>query len=603
MTDEKFLTQQPIFLDFETYAIGERPHDYPPKPVGLAYWDPVEGVNEYFVGDDMKKMWEHAVSTGRPLCFHNAQFDLDVAETHLNVEWPKLYHDTLVLAFLTDCHVEQLSLKFLAEKWCDIKPDARDELVEWILRNVPGSNTKNAGAHISKAPVELVAKYAKDDVRMTEALFKHTWSFVSQDQINPYIREILLIKVLTDNSRHGIRVDREAMVENLALMREAIVRADEWIYQRLNSAPFNIDSGPQLARAILNSNCFRTDVEWPKTEKGATRTNRITIEQMLDDKVLIDTLRYRGYMDTLCGTYLEPWIELSKHTGRIHTQWNSVRGERGGTRTGRLSCKPTVQTAPSARGTGELQLEVELPDIPSIRKWMLPDEGDVLVGADFQGQEIRLFAHFENGALAEQYRGDPNVDIHTFASKLLVEAGFPKMNRVWAKDFAFAIIYGAGANKIAEIIGNKEFRKVDVSEVRPAMQAYMTHVATRLPQMRAIMKQRYRLNEPFTTLGGRKVKGERPKIVMGRRMEFDYKMINLLVQGSAADQAKYAMVYYNGPGRIWLSAHDEIVISCKPEDVDVVSEALHRCMCEQEFPISVPMVAEVFVGDNYAKLK
>jgi DNA polymerase I-like protein with 3'-5' exonuclease and polymerase domains len=599
---EKFF-QPPIYVDFETHAIGERPHDYPPKPVGLAYYDPIEGVNEYFVGDDMSKWWKHALESGRPLCMHNATFDLDVAEVHLDMPWPELFHDTLILAFLTDCHVEQLSLKFLAEKWCGIQPDARDELVEWILRHIPKSTPKTAGAYICEAPVELVGKYAKDDVRMTEALFNHCWYYVQKAQVPAYEREIKLLKILVDNSRAGIRVDREAMIENLAIMRDGIKRADEWIYNRLNSQPFNIDSGPQLAKAILASGKFRTDVPWPKTPKGADRTNRVTVEQMLDDKVLIDTLRYRGYMDTLCGTYLEPWIERSAADGRLHTNWNSVRGERGGTRTGRLSCKPTVQTAPSARGTGDLQLEIELPPIPAIRQWLLPDEGEVLVGADFQGQEVRLFAHFEGGKLAEQYRLNPNVDIHTFTSKILVEAGFHNMNRVWAKDFAFCMLYGGGATKVAEIIGNKEFRKVDPEEVRPAMDAYTSLVATRLPQMRAIMKQRYAVDAPITTLGGRKVRGERPKIINGRRMSFDYKMVNLLVQASAADQAKEAMAAYSGPGRIWLSAHDEIVISCKPEDAKAVGLALQDAMCNQPFPMSVPMVAEVFVGKHYAELK
>jgi DNA polymerase I-like protein with 3'-5' exonuclease and polymerase domains len=250
-----------------------------------------------------------------------------------------------------------------------------------------------------------------------------------------------------------------------------------------------------------------------------------------------------------------------------------------------------------------LQLEIELPPIPAIRKWLLPDEGEIMVAADFQGQEIRLFAHFENGKLAEQYRLNPNVDIHTFTSKILIEAGFPNMNRVWAKDFAFCIIYGGGPPKVAEIIGNKEFRHVDVEEVRPAMQAYNTHVATRLPQMRQIMKQRYAIDAPLTTLGGRKIRMERPKIVNGRRMSFDYKGINLLVQSSAADQCKEAMVTYKGPGRIWLSAHDELVITCKPEDAEAAGKALQDCMINQKFPLSVPFVADIQIGNNYSEVK
>jgi DNA polymerase I-like protein with 3'-5' exonuclease and polymerase domains len=358
-----------------------------------------------------------------------------------------------------------------------------------------------------------------------------------------------------------------------------------------------------LAQALLKSGLFHKDKEWPTTPKGAPRTNRVTVEQMINDQGLIDTIRYRNYMDTLCGTYLEPWIELSKHNGRIHTNWNPVRGEHGGTRTGRLSCKPTVQTAPSARGTGELQLSIGLPEIPSVRKWLLPDEGEIMVAADFNGQELRLFAHFEDGQLKQKYIENPRADLHTFASDTIKAMGFPNITRVWAKDVSFCVIYGGGPKKIAEIISTKEFRTVTVDEVRPIVKAYETHVATRLPHMRAIMKQRYKLNEPITTLGGRKVLMERPKIVMGRRMEFDYKGINLLVQGSAADQCKEAMVTYDGPGRIWLSAHDELVITCKSEDAEAAGIALQKCMCEQKFPMSVPMIADVQIGNNYSEVK
>lgn len=599
----------PVFCDFETAAIGPRPHEYPPKPCGVSLRDPYEGderfggeTGQYYTGDEMKTRLEALWSSGRTICFHNAIFDLDVAEVHLGLPWPEYFHDTLVLAFLTDCNAESLSLKFLAEKWCGIEPRARDELVEWILKNIPKSNTKNAGAFISLAPVELVSTYAIDDVLMTHALFEHCWGPVRDLQLKPYVREIKLLKILVENSRIGIRVDREAMQTHLEIMRDGIRRADEWICNRLGTV-FNVGSGPQLARAILNSGLYYKDKAWPTTPKGAPRTNRVTVEQMISDKTLIDTIRYRGYMDTLCGTYLEPWLELSAHDGRIHTNWNPVRGEAGGTRTGRLSCKPTVQTAPSARGTGDLQLEVELPDIPAIRQWMLPDEGDIMVAADFNGQELRLFAHFENGLLAEKYRENPRADLHTFASDTIKALGFPNITRVWAKDVSFCVIYGGGAGKIAEIISAKEFREVAVNEVRPIVKAYETHVATKLPQMRAIMKQRYARNEPITTLGGRRVLMERPKIVNGRRMEFDYKGINLLVQGSAADQCKEAMVTYNGPGRIWLSAHDELVITCKPEDKEAAAIALQKCMCEQEFPISVPMIADVQFGLNYSQVK
>ena len=103
---------KPVFLDFETEAIDARPK-YPPVPVGLAIYDP-EG--EYPDGyhafghatgnnttkDAVQKILEMIYESDREICFHNAMFDLDVAETHLDCPIPdhRRVHDTLILAFL-----------------------------------------------------------------------------------------------------------------------------------------------------------------------------------------------------------------------------------------------------------------------------------------------------------------------------------------------------------------------------------------------------------------------------------------------------------------------------------------------------------------------
>lgn len=594
---------KPIFLDFETEAIGPRPHDYPPKPVGVAVYDPETGESEYYTGDNMKRRLTEIRESGVVESWHNGIFDLEVAEVHLGLPWPDMFHDTLILAFLTDCNTPSLSLKALAESWCKFPPIARDELVEWIVRNIPEANVKNAGAYISKAPVELVAKYAIDDVKMTAALFDFCWPAIRDKQLAAYTREIKLLKILSENSRAGIRVDRAKMLEWHVTLSGGVAKADAWIRDKLGVPDLQVSSGPALARALMASPFWDKTRNWPLTPTGRPKTNKWTVESMITDDALVQTLRYRAYMASMLGTYCDPWLELSEKSGRIHTNWNSVRGEFGGTRTGRLSCKPTVQTAPSVRLPDVSKIEIELPTIPAVREWLLPDEGEVLVGADFNAQELRLFAHFEGGKLRERYLLDPRADVHTWVSDTIKALGFPGMNRTWSKDTTFCVLYGGGAKKIAEIVSIREFRTVPVTEVQPIVDAYLANIATQLPKMRAIMRQRYSSDLPFTTLGGRLVRGERPKMVNGRRMDFSYKMINTLIQGSAADMCKEAMVTYNGPGRIWLSAHDELVITCKVEDVDTVKVALESCMCNQSLPLSVPMMIDCVVGKNYSEAK
>ena len=123
------------------------------------------------------------------------------------------------------------------------------------------------------------------------------------------------------------------------------------------------------------------------------------------------------------------------------------------------------------------------------------------------------------------------------------------------------------------------------------------------------MRSRYARRAPFKTLGGRLVKGEPAKVIMGRLRSFDYKCLNLLIQGSAADQTKGAMVLLKKeldvlvPGaRFLLTMHDELVISAPEKDAERAAEILTRCMCDA-LPLDVPMMADAVIGNNYQEVK
>lgn len=123
--------------------------------------------------------------------------------------------------------------------------------------------------------------------------------------------------------------------------------------------------------------------------------------------------------------------------------------------------------------------------------------------------------------------------------------------------------------------------------------------------MQTVMRNRYKLGQPLKTLGGRLVKMEPPKIIQGRLREFDYKGVNLLIQGSAADQAKAAMLLYQRKrdgSRLLLSVHDELVISAPADHVDREAETLTWSMCNA-LPMDVPMVSDYKVGNTYQETK
>ena len=602
-----------VFLDFETEAIGPRP-DYPPRPVGLAIYDPqgkypngylafghTMGNNSTF--GEVHEILLDIYKSGRSICFHNAMFDLDVIETHFELPMPAYHriHDTLILAFLHDPHVQSLSLKDLVVTWGLAEPSERDELRDWIIANVPDAKRKKStwGAHISKGPVGLVGRYAEADVRLTSQLFYYLAEKVLPLQLEPYHREIQLLPILLENSRLGVRVDRAGLSAAKEQAIKDIEKCTVWVRALLNSPELNVDSDSQLVDSIYQSEHWDKNKAWPTTDKGQKQATKEALEEMLTNEHLRDVLRYRANLSTCLSTFIEPWLHSSEKTGRIYTNWNSVRGERGGTRTGRLSSTPNFQNAPIRYPKVNLPADLDVAPLPLIRSFILPDEGHKLVACDFNAQELRIFAHFEGGNLMKQYQQDARADLHTYAATMMTEASGREVSRTYSKGVSFAILYGAGPKKISEML------EVDYEMAKTLMDSYTTAVAPGLKDMQNTMRIRYKLRQPLKTVGGRLVPMEPPKIIHGRLREFDYKGVNLLIQGSAADQAKAAMILYQQTrqdSRLLLSVHDELVISAPEEHIEREANCLMNAMCNA-VTLDVPMVSDYKVGSTYQETK
>jgi len=172
-----------ISLDFESEAIAPRPL-YPPKPVGLATWQDGEPNGGYsawghptgnnadieIVKQALKSLLENENNW---FVFHNAPFDCDIIQVHfgIKVPWDRI-HDTMLMAFLMDPYGE-LSLKPLAERHLGDPPVERDVVRDWLVQHgIVNGNAKDWGAHIAKAPAEIVGPYAIGDVRKTLKLYK-----------------------------------------------------------------------------------------------------------------------------------------------------------------------------------------------------------------------------------------------------------------------------------------------------------------------------------------------------------------------------------------------------------------------------------------------
>jgi DNA polymerase I-like protein with 3'-5' exonuclease and polymerase domains len=171
-----------VALDFESDAIDTRPN-YPPKPTGLAvhhegiepfyyaWGHPIENNCDY----DRARMElaEYLENPENEFVFHNAPFDCSIIEEkmQLQVPWERV-HDTMLLAFLHDPFGE-LSLKPLSDKLLGMPPEEQEAVREWLVAHgICRANDKAWGAHIAKAPGNLVGTYAKGDVVRTYKLYE-----------------------------------------------------------------------------------------------------------------------------------------------------------------------------------------------------------------------------------------------------------------------------------------------------------------------------------------------------------------------------------------------------------------------------------------------
>lgn len=602
----------PITIDFETDAIVGNPLVKPPRAVGAAFWIP--GQEPFYLawghptGNNCTFAAAHdyvksVLSSGQPLLFHNAPFDVTVLKrTFCNARMPKWdqVHDTMYLLFLNDPHAKTYALKPSAEAILDLPPSEQDDLTDWILQNVSGATRKNAGAYISLAPVDLVEPYAIGDVVRTRKLFDYLYPKICElGMEKAYDRERKLMPILVEATQRGIRIDRHTLEWHEQVYTQCREMAAERLAASLGCPRPHIESDELLADALERSGAV---TEWVYTEKSGKRSMSKDNLKIVIPEVKI-LMGYIGGLDTCLGTFMRPWLEKSAKDGRVHPNWNQVRQTKDarnnkGTRTGRLSSdEPNFQHVPT-EFVDEFNTPMLVPEglhpLPMMRRYCLPEEGHMWIKRDFSSQEIRILAHFEDGALAEAYRGDPNLDPHEMARRLIEGLIGVLFARKDIKITGFSMIYGTGYGGLASQLGRSYDEAV----------AIKTAYLTALPGVRDLQKDVQRIGKsgnPIRTWGGRIYFAEEPKIINGRYQDFAYKLLNYLIQGSAADQTKEAINDWNDSRHWWhlflATVHDEINTSAPEEYVVEAMRELREAMDADRF--DVPMRSEGYIGKNW----
>ena len=641
----------PIGLDFESLPLHEHPDHRLPTPVSFSLQMPGQRAPSFYAwghltggnnidrdgaADVLDKAYRQ-VTPYTPLCAFNSAFDLNEANKHFGLALPNwdCYEDPMFLLFLDDPHQRELGLKPSADRILGLPPEERDAVIEWLLAHkdqleaeypdipnfycrkvkdgvsVPGGITKgNAGALIAYAPGNVVKPYANGDVTRMMKLWKVLRENIeARGMMEAYDRERKLMPILSRNSAEGLRINRAKLQDDVEIFGKAQEKTDAWLRKALKAPTLDFNKDAQVAKALKDSGQVTV---WTQTATGRDSVSKknMKLEHFKDRKVAA-AYAYRQKCATILETFIRPWLYYSQFDGWMRTSWNQVRnahrGDTGGTRTGRPSSqdpnffnmpKPVEDNAD--RGFIMPTHIAGLPELPFVRSYILPDEkGHVVVRRDFNQQELRVMAHFEDGQLMEDYLSNPAMDVHDYVRQQILEILGLDLGRPITKQLNFGYIYGMGIGSLAERL-NKP-----VNEVKQLRNAQMRAVPG-LKQLDDAIKGRSRQGLPIRTWGGREYYAEEPRFSekFGRIMDFAYKLLNYLVQGSSADITKQSIINYDErrvDGRFMLSVYDENVISVPKKALK--REALVMREAMMDIALDVPLLSDGEWGINYGVLE
>jgi DNA polymerase I-like protein with 3'-5' exonuclease and polymerase domains len=551
-------------------------------------------LDERIVNRWLKKVFECPADK----IMHNAQYDMGWIR-RMGFTLNGRVIDTMVIASLLDENRYSYSLNSIAYDYLN-KTKSEKELTE-AARSF-GIDPK---AEMWKMPAMYVGPYAEADATLTLELWQHFAAKVETEGLQQITAlELDLLPCLVDMTWRGVRVD----MDRVERTRDALLKREKAILAELRRKigwDVEIWAAQSLAKAFEE-----LGIAFPKTEKGAPSFTKNFLANNEDPvaKLIVEARN----LNKTSGTFINTINRHCGSDGRIHAHINQIRSDDGGTVSGRISMSnPNLQQIPAR--------DPELG--PMIRSLFLPEEGQQWAAIDFSQQEPRILVHYAYvygksrgsdllGApeFVERYRSDPSTDFHTMVAEM---ASIPRKQ---AKTINLGVMYGMGVEKLADQldIGKEEAKALlaQYDERVPFVKGLTKGVMNRLNEtssrgtLRSLLGRQLRFDlwEP-DTFGMNKAMSYKEAVdtygpTTRLRRAYTYKALNRLIQASAADMTKQAMVNIYKTGRVPLiQIHDEIAISVADADE---ARTVAQIM-ETAVPLEVPSKCDVEIGPSWGE--
>jgi len=533
--------------------------------------------------------FQDVLKTTADKIFHNALYDLCwIHRLGLTVHGTII--DTMIMTSLVNENRFRYDLNSVSQDYTGMGKSEgalQDAAKEWGV---------DAKSEMYKLPAMYVGEYAEKDAEITLALWqelKKQIEFQDLQSIVDLEKEVL--PCILDMKIKGVRVS-EKQVDQLEYQ---LKKSYDHFIKRIHD-----DTGiyPEVwAAKSIEQVCNKLDInDYDVTAK--TKKPSFTKNYLKNHKhPVLRAIASARELDKLNNTFLES-IKNYVYRGRIHADIHQLRGDFGGTITGRLSySNPNLQQLPNYSNIGM-----------GIRSIFMPEEGHRWGCFDYSQQEPRLVVHYALATLgttgvasiADAYdRGE--ADFHSMVATI---ANIPRSQ---AKTINLGLFYGMGKAKLQAQLGVTESQAKDLlttyhSKV-PFVKQLIYHTMDRAQQrgwIRTILgrKCRFDMWEPATFGMHKPQTFEEASLEHGSRnikRAFTYKALNKLIQGSAADMTKKAMIDLKKEGLLpMIQLHDELNISFETkQQTDTIKEIM-----EQAVPLKIPNKVDFEDGECWGDI-
>ncbi len=576
--------------------------------------------------------------------FHNAMYDVCWIRSATGMMLKGPIYDTMIAASIIDENRPRYTLDSLGKDYLR-ETKYKFDLAE---RSKEEHGIADPMANMHKLPWEIVIDYAEQDVALTlnlwnkfKDLIKKPIKTVSKKHKtleNIFDIETRLFPCLVEMRFKGVRVDEE---KTKTFGKEITKQKDQIIKTIEEETGIKVDVwASDSIKPLLDKLGINDYKVTPKT--GRASITKLYLENHTNK--YLKMIAEARQLDKLFNTFVSGILKHI-HEGRIHADINQIRSDQGGTVTGRFSMSnPNLQQIPSRSELGS-----------KIRELFIPEEGHEWASFDYSQQEPRLVVHYAlknklQGAevMAEAYKENPNTDFHKIVAEMA------KITRKQAKTINLGLFYGMGKGKLANSL------ELDKDEAEELFDQYHT----RVPFVRKLSKGlqdfaennkniftledrfcRFDRWEPinkewnpekgmFEITEYKEIEGVKQIVkvpvpilkkeeaenryhkdlaINGKpadphcknfeqhyRPAFTYKALNRLIQGSAADMTKKAMVELYEIGIVpHIQIHDELCFSIKStEEADLIKKTM-----EGVIELEVPNKVDFESGLNWGSIK